>query len=193
MQQFLILISSISVFISYLIYEWAMVKGRARPHRTTRLVILIITAVGASSLFAQNDRVVFIFLGICAVQSLVMFAMSLKWGMGGWAKIDILCLAVALLGVVLWRVTSDPALALYACVIADLAGMVPALVKTYRLPGSEYYLSYIFDLVAIVLTILAIRNGGFNEYLYPTYLVIVNSLMLVFISRRTKRLIFFKK
>lgn len=184
MQNTLVLLSSISVFLSYLIYEWAMVKGKAKPHRTTRLVILIITALGASSLFAQNDRVVSVFLGICAVQSLVMFVMSLKWGMGGWAKIDIISLLIALAGIILWRITDNPVLALYAAVIADGAGMVPALVKTYKHPDTEYYLPYIFDLVAIALTIIAISNGGINEYIYPAYLVVVNSLMMAFLLRK---------
>ena len=183
MQNILVVLSSISVLISYFLYEWAMVKGKAKPHRTTRLVILIITALGASSLFAQNDRVVAIFLSICAVQSLVMFVMSLKWGMGGWAPIDVLCLAIALVGIILWRVTSNPVLGLYGAVGADLAGMIPALIKTYRLPKTEYYLTYVFDLIAILFTTVAIRNGGFNEYLYPAYLLAVNALMLVFILR----------
>jgi len=188
MQTLLVLLSSISVFISYLIYEWAMIKGKAKPHRTTRLVILIITALGASSLFAQNDRVVAIFLGICAIQSLVMFLMSFKWGMGGWAKIDIVCLVIALVGIVLWKVTSNPVLGLYGAVGADLFGMIPALIKTYRLPDTEYSPTYVFDLIAIALTALAIRNGGFNEYLYPVYLFAVNFLMLIFIIRpRLKR------
>lgn len=183
MQTVLVLLSSIFILASYSIYEWAMVKGRAKPHRTTRLVLLIITALGFSSLFAQNDRVVAIFLGICAIQSLVMFLMSFKWGMGGWAKTDIVCLMIALVGIVLWKVTSNPVLGLYGAVGADLAGMIPALIKTYRLPDTEYSPTYIFDLIAITLTALAIRNGGFNEYLYPAYLLAVNALMLVFILR----------
>jgi hypothetical protein len=184
MQNILVLLSSILVFSSYLIYEWAMVKGRTKPHRTTRLVILIITALSASSLFAQGDRVVSVFMAICAIQSLVLFVMSFKWGMGGWAKIDILCMVIALAGIVLWRVTNNPVLALYAAVVADGAGMAPTLIKTYRLPDTEYYLSYIFDLAAIVLTTIAISNGGFNEYLYPVYLLAANGLMLVFILRK---------
>jgi len=184
----LIWLSNIFIFSSYLSYEWAMIKGRAKPHRTTRLVLFIIVILGFLSLYAQGDRTVVWFLGICAFQSLVMLIMSIKYGMGGWAKIDILCLVIALIGIVLWRITSNPALGLYGAIIADIAGMIPALLKTYRLPKTEYYLTYVFDLVAILLTGLAIQNGGFNEYLYPVYLFLVNSLMLVFILRTRTRI-----
>jgi hypothetical protein len=145
---------------------------------------MLITVLGAAALFAQNDRVVVWFLGICAVQCVVVFIMSLKWGMGGWAKTDILCLVIALLGIALWKLTSNPALALYAAVTADIAGMVPALIKMYHLPHTEYYLSYAVDFGAIIFTLLAIQNGGFNEYLYPTYLIILSCLELFLIFRK---------
>ncbi len=109
--------------------------------------------------------------------------MSLKYGMGGWSKTDILCLMLAVLGIILWKITDNPALGLYAAVTADFAGMIPALVKTYKNPATEHYLAYAFDLTAILLTGLAIRNGGFNEYLYPVYLFLINGLMMIFLLR----------
>ena len=180
----LIWLSNIFIFSSYLTYEWAMIKGRAKPHRTTRLVLFIIVVLGFLSLYVQGDRTVVWFLGICAFQSLVMLIMSIKYGMGGWAKIDILCLVIALIGIVLWKVTANPALGLYGAITADIAGMIPALIKTYRLPKTEYYLTYVLDLTAILLTGLAVQSGGFNEYLYPAYLFLINAVMLIFILRK---------
>ena len=184
MQNVLIWASNVLIFSSYLAYEWAMVTGKAKPHRTTRLVIAIIVILGFLSMYAQGDRVVVWFLGICAVQSLVMLFMSLKWGMGGWAKEDILALIIALIGIVFWKITNNPALGLYAAVTADLAGMIPALIKTYKFPQTEHWLPFAFDLSAILLTGLAIQNGGFNDYLYPVYLFLVNGLMMIFLLRK---------
>ena len=183
MQSIYILISSILVFISYLIYEWSIVTGRTKPHRTTRFVLLLITALGAASLFAQQDRVAIWLIGISAVQSVVVFALSFKWGMGGWDKSDLACLAIALVGIVVWKITDDPALGLYASVAADLAGMLPALLKTYRQPHTEYWMSYIFDIAAAGFTLLAISAWQPQGYLYPMYIFVVNLVMLLFILR----------
>lgn len=183
MELFLIWASNILVFTSYLTYEWAMLKGRAKPHRTTRLVLLVITALGFFSSLAQGNTAVAWFLGVCSVQSLVMFLMSIKYGYGGWEKIDIVCLVIATVGIVLWKTTSNPILGVYSAVVADLVGMVPALIKTYRLPDTEYWLTYVFDLSAIALTTIAVTGGQFNDYLYPVYLLAVNGLMLFFILR----------
>lgn len=162
-----------------------MVKGKAKPHRTTRLVLFLIVVLGFLSMYAQGDRVVVWFLGICAFQSFVMLLMSIKYGMGGWAKEDIAALIIALIGIAVWKLTANPAIGLYAAVLADFAGMIPALIKTYKFPKTEYWLTYFFDLASILLTGLAIKNGGFNEYLYPVYLFLVNSIMMVFLLRKS--------
>lgn len=104
--------------------------------------------------------------------------------MGGWDPIDILCLIIAILGIILWKITSNPALALYATVLADMAGMIPSLIKTYRFPDTEYWLSYLLDILAVAFTIMAIQNGGFNEYIYPAYLLVVNTIMQIFMFRK---------
>ncbi len=185
MRDAFIIISSILVFLSYLIYEWSIVVGKTKPHRTTRLVILIIASLGAASLFVAQDRVAFWLLLICSIQSAVVFLMSLKWGMGGWAKTDIACLLIALIGVATWKLTDNPALGLYASVLADFIGMVPALIKTYRLPHTEYWLSYVFDVSAAGFTLLAITDWGLVAFAYPLYIVLINLAMLVLIFRRS--------
>ena len=183
MQQAFILISSILVFCSYLIYEWSIVVGKTKPHRTTRLVILIISILGTYSLFAVHDRVAFWLLLICAIQSAVVFLMSFKWGMGGWAKIDIVCLLIALIGIVVWKLTNNPALGLFAAVTADFVGMIPALIKTYRLPHTEYWLSYIFDISAAIFTLFAITEWRAVGFTYPLYIALINLAMLILIFR----------
>lgn len=146
-------------------------------------MLAIIIVMGFLAVLKQDNPAVAWFLGICAVQSVVVLFMSIKKGMGGWAKTDIFCLVIAALGIILWRVTNNPALALYASVTADAFGMIPTLIKTYRFPDTEFWLATAFDLSAITLTLFAVRNGGFNEYLYPSYLFVVETLVFIFILR----------
>ena len=187
MQQALIALSSVVIFAAYLIYEWSIIVGRTRPHRTTRFVLLIITALGFASLIAQHDRAAVWLIGICAVHSAIVFLMSLKYGMGGYEKIDLVCLAIAILGIAVWKLTDDPAIGLYASVAADFTSMIPALNKTYKQPHTEYWLSYIFDIVASLLTLAAVTDWQIQSTLYPLYIVLVNTIMLACISQPIKR------
>jgi len=183
MKELFIVLSSILIFCGYLIYEWSIIVGKTKPHRTTRFVLFLITALGAASLLAQKSDAAFWLLAICAIHGLVVFLLSLKYGVGGWAKTDIICLLIALFGIVIWKMTGSPALALYTAISADFVGMIPSLIKTYRLPHTEYWLSYIFDIGASVFTLLAIRLWQPSEYSYPLYIIIINIFMIFLIFR----------
>ena len=84
----------ISVFlglISSFVYFVAILKKEAKPHRTTRFVFLIISLLTTFALLAQSNRVALWLSAVSTFQSVVIFILSLKFGMGGLAKSDIIC------------------------------------------------------------------------------------------------------
>lgn len=186
MKEIYIAISTVLALISPLIYTKAILKGEAKPHRTTRLVLLIITSLATVSLFAQNDTVAIWLAGVSTLQSILIFSLSIKYGMGGWSKIDKLCLVIALSGIVLWQTTKDPSLALYASILADFVGMVPALIKTFRFPETEIWTFYALDVLAGFFSLLAVKSFTLQQFSYPLYIILINMLMVVLSLRRKK-------
>lgn len=186
MSSFFIFLSSLLLFISPLIYAKAILKGRAKPHRTTRFVLLVITSLATASLFAQHDTVAIWLAGVSTLQSILLFRLSIKHGMGGWAKTDVLCLLVALAGIVLWQTTKEPSLALYASIAADFTGMVPAIIKTYKYPHTEIWSFFLFDVFAAILSLLALKAWTLQEFSYPLYIMVINSIMVLLIIIRPK-------
>ncbi len=83
-----ILISSFLVLVSTIVYVVSICKGHARPHRTTRFILLVITSISAWSLFS-NHHAGFWLAFASAIQAAILFGISLKRGMGGWARLDI--------------------------------------------------------------------------------------------------------
>ena len=98
--------------------------------------------------------------------------------MGGWAKIDILSLVIAVVGIVLWQITNDPILALYLSIGADLTGMVPAYIKTYKFPKTESVLVFGMSAIASLLSLLAVKEITIEQISYPVYLLLANLLMI---------------
>jgi hypothetical protein len=90
-----ILCSTIFALFSPIFYVISILKGESKPHRTTRFVLLIITLLSFSALLAQNNTVAVFLAGVSFLQSIIIFILSIKHGMGGRTKIDILCLLVA--------------------------------------------------------------------------------------------------
>jgi hypothetical protein len=185
MRDVFIVISVILGLISSFVYFIAILKGQARPHRTTRFVFLFITALATLSLFAQGNRVAIWLSAVSTFQSIVIFGLSMKYGMGGKSKTDILCLVMALIGIVSWQITKNPLAALYFSIAADFTGFFPTLIKTYRLPHTEVWTFYALDVIAAAFNLLATEKFTIDQYLYPSYIILIN-LAVVFLIIRPK-------
>jgi len=178
-----ILISSALALISPFVYAIAILKGRAKPNRTTRFVILIITTIATASLFASGNRVAIYLAGASAINGIILFTLSIKYGMGGWSALDIICLILALIGIVLWQITKNPIIALYFAIFADIMGMFPTIVKAYRFPKTEVWSPFLMDSFAGFLSLLAIKNWIVQEYSFSLYIMLINFLMVLLIIR----------
>ena len=141
----LIIISSMLGFIGPVIYAVSILKGKSKPHRTTRFVLFLIGALGTLSFFLTKDYTNLWLFSFLTLGNLILLILSFNYGMGGWSRSDIMCLVIALIGIVVWKSTNNPIMALYASVIADATGMLPALVKTYKYPETEIWQFYLCD------------------------------------------------
>lgn len=103
--------------------------------------------------------------------------------MGGRAKIDILCLLIAWIGILIRKLTNNPIMWLMASIVADFIGMIPALIKTYKFPETETWIFYWLDVFASIFTILAITIYSYQEMSYPIYIMIINFVMVLLILK----------
>jgi hypothetical protein len=186
-QNLFIIISTLLALTSPIFYIHSILKGKTKPHRTTRFILLLDTLLSTAALYAVNDRVAIWLAGVSALQAIVLFILSIKYGMGGWAKSDIACLLIALGGIVLWQTTDNPLLALWASILADFVGMIPALIKTWRFPHLETWTFFAMDTVAGIFTMLAISTRTFHNTAYPLYIFAINLTMVLLILRPTLR------
>ena len=184
MHTILIVISVLIVIYANIVYSIAILKGEEKPHRTTRFVVLLIELLTVATLYAQGNTTAIYLSGIYTICSLVLFGLSIKYGMGGWEKSDLICLGIAVHGIVFWKLTHNPFLGLCFSILADFAGCVPALIKTYKHPETEVWTFYGIGLLAIVINMMAIEHWTISEVIYPVYIALVNIVMIWFIFRK---------
>ncbi len=182
MRSVLISMSSILALISYIVYVVAIVRGDARPHRTTRFCTALITVLAMASLFAQGSTSAVWLSVVFAGGSCIIFALSLWRGMGGWSASDILCLLTSVAGVLFWNVTNDPLLGLIFFIGADFVGQLPMLFKTYRLPHTEVWTFYFLDVMAALCTLAAAGQWSASEVAYPLYVVALDASIIYLIT-----------
>jgi hypothetical protein len=180
----LIGLSTTVVIIATIVYIISIVSGKAKPHRTTRIVILIIVTLSAASLWTGGDRVAFWLAFSYFVESTALFAFSLKYGMGGWSKSDIISFGIAIAGISLWQVTATPLIGLISSIVADFAGTFPTILKTYRQPNTEDWRFWMLDVVASALSLSAVTIFTFQGVVYPVYLIFADGLVAILSLRR---------
>ena len=179
----LIVVSSLMALISPIVYAKAIFRGDAVPHRTTRVILLINTVLATTSLYAQGDTVAIWLAVVSTIQSIFIFILSLKYGTGGWAKLDLACLGIAAIGMILWKSTNNPSVALYSAIMADFVGMVPTIVKTYRKPKSEIWQFFAIDTVVGLLSLLAVTKWTMAAVSYPFYIMMINMVVALLVVR----------
>ncbi len=188
MRTVLLIAGSLLPIVSGVIYSVSIIKGKSRPQRMTRFLLLFITGVMTVSLWASGDTSGLWLALTSFLESLLILGLSFRRGIGGRDKLDIICLGLCLLGVLLWILTNQPWVGLVASIVVDLIACIPSLKKTIRLPHTEIASFYLLGTIAGLLVSLA---GPFTlaAMILPAYIALVNLVFVfVIVWPRNKRL-----
>lgn len=163
-------------------YAWGVTRGLAEPNPVTWLLWAVTPLI---AFIAQLQH------GL-ALQSIVLLALFLSPAViaalaiarqGFWRYLTPFtsaCAAIAVAGIVLWRITDQPAVAIAFAIAADIAATLPTLRKSYRDPASEYALPYLLSAGSMVVTLLTIRDWSYAVYAFPLYMLCVNLVLAAF-------------
>jgi hypothetical protein len=151
--------------------------GPVRPERTTWLiwsVILGLSLLGYRELGAE-DSIWFALADFLVC--FTVFVISLFRGTGGWSRFDLICLGVALLGVVAWQASDRTILVFAGTLTADVMGLLPTLKKSLQDPTSERASVYVCSSLASAMGFIAVGVWDWSLMFYPLYLFLVNGIV----------------
>ena len=167
-------------------YALAVVRGRARPNPVTWFcwALAPLVAFAAQAQDGLDPRAWMTL--VLALGPLTIFATSVLRGrsLGNVTRFDLACGGLALLGIVAWQVTSNPAVALGFAIAADLAGAAPTLRCAYRRPRAEYPLPYLLSAVSMVVVLLTVADWQFVQYAFPVYILAINATIFGVVTLR---------
>jgi hypothetical protein len=93
----LFLILSVAIAcISPIIGIRSILKGKFKPQRMTRFLLFLVSLLFIGTLLAQGDRNAIYVILVIGLGNLIIFLLSIKNGMGGTTKFDILVLSMAI-------------------------------------------------------------------------------------------------
>lgn len=116
---------------------------------------------------------------------LLIASLSIPYGYGTFSLKHIISLVVAAFGIILWRLTDEPVLALVIVVIVDFLAFWLTIRKTWRAPDTETLSAWVFATVAAAFGALAVASFDAVKLMYPLYITFGNlALVAIIILRR---------
>ncbi len=177
MQPLLLALSTILAVIAPITYIISIVQGRSKPHRMTRFILFFVLTLNFVSILAAHGNTgAMVFAGITFVQATIIFFMSLWRGMGGSSKFDWICLGIAAVGIIGWKITGNPVLGIWFSILADLSAYLPAFVKTWKHPYTESPWFYVFGVVSALLGLIAYKIDASS--IFQIYIILGSLTML---------------
>lgn len=164
-------------------YTRDVLRGRVRPARSSRLMLELLLAVAFYQQLALGGSWALAITAGELVSCGVLLLLSAHYGVGGWQRSDIICYVLLAVDLMVWWQTAHVLYGLYLTIVADLIAFWPTLYKTWHYPDSETSLWYWSGVTAGLLSALA-AGALASTVIFPLYLMLINLLEVVLISRR---------
>ncbi|TAL14032.1 hypothetical protein EPN95_04380 [Patescibacteria group bacterium] len=179
-------LSGILAVIQAVPYIISILMKKTRPARASYAIWSVLQTISAASYLASGATDTKWTPIVLAFSAVIIFSLSIKYGMGGFNKFDITCLSIAAIAIVLWLTTSNPAFAVYASLAASSIAFLPVIKKSFLTPKTENTLSWTLYAVAVLLNVCALTSWNPVIALPPVISLVLSgiiALLLLFQHR----------
>lgn len=181
-------LSGIVILLAFLPYIKDIFLKKTKPERISWLLWGILGAIAFFSQLAKGGEYSLIMTGAQAVGDMGIFFLAIKYGVGGFLKRDIIALIGAALGLFLWYLTKEAAIALFIVIFIDATGVVLTIIKSYESPATETMSSWVLTCTGGFLACIAV--GSLNPILliFPFYTFLANVCIITAIILGFRRI-----
>ena len=181
----------IAQFLGGLSYLIDTIKGNIQPNKVSWLLWSVAPLIAFVAELFKGVGIQSLTTFIVGFTPLTIFVASFlnKRVMWKIEKLDIICGALSLCGLVLWFVSREANIAIVFSIMADALAAVPTVYKSYQFPKTENHWVYSTGVLAMGLTLLTITQWNFQTYAFPIYIFLLDLTIFIFIKFRVKSLL----
>jgi hypothetical protein len=185
------ILGGIIFLFGFIPYTLAILKPkqgqkRAEPSKATWLIwatLDVLTLIALYQKDALNGQIIGATIGATTI-----FILSLKYGISVWTKLDIFSLLGAVIGIVIWAITSNAVLALSCFVAVGVLGALPTFYNTWQDPSKENRTAWLFYFISCPLTLLGLKSWTFSVYISPVAFTAIETIMIFILFIRPRML-----
>lgn len=182
------IIATIIGFASFVPYFIDIFKREVKPHAFTWLIWAILNLIAFSASAARGGGAGTWLLGVNGIVFAIIGIISIFWGEKEITGLDKASLAVAIIGIGLWVVTTNPLWSVLLAAGIDAVGFIPTFRKAYKRPHQEAALIFILGGISFFVSILALQSVSITTVVYPAMAVVTNSLFVGMLLLRRRQL-----
>jgi hypothetical protein len=175
-------------FASSIPYIVDTIKKNTKPHRITWGIFFLLNLIFLGNQLAAGATSSLWLVVAFTLSTFTIFALSLKNGVGGTSRLDVVVLAGALMGVVIWQLLKVPLASIIANLAVAAIASVPTYKKAWTHPKSETPISYFLNGCAALLSTISVGNFNIALLLLPLYSFIYQgSIYLILIRHKFRK------
>lgn len=175
-------LSGIAILLSFFPYIRDIFKDKTKPERASWLIWAILGSISFFSQFAKGASWSLIMTGAQTLGDLLVFLLAIKYGLGGFKRRDIIGLSGAALGLILWYLTREAAVALLIIIFVDGTGAVLTAIKAYEKPETETVSSWVLTFLGGLFACFAVGSLNLILLAFPFYICLASGTILLAIK-----------
>lgn len=179
-------ISGIFLIGGYIPYIIELLRGETRPNRASWLIWSLSTLLLLWSSFTVGTHEAIWVPLADALGCGIIFLLSIWRGVGGWAKTDLISLAICLISIILYFMSENVLIVLILNLLIYTSGYIPTIKKSISKPEEESFWAWSLFMIGVLLNLITIgisSDSGFTVWLYPSVLVLTVGTLYALLVR----------
>lgn len=173
-------------FSAYLFYIRAILRGQTKPNRATWFIWSIIGLILVFSYRASGAEDTIWVPVSEAIAPTIIALLSIKYGVGGTDKLDIICLIASFISLLMWYIFDSALIALVTNLFIDFFAALPTIKKSICNPNEEDRFAWSMTQTGNLFNLFAISNLSFGVIVYPIYTFIIDGIITSLLYRKIK-------
>lgn len=164
------------------------IRAKIKPHRVTWGVVALLNTIGfANQLASGADNSLWLF-GAAVLMTGIIFLASLRNGVGGHTKQDVVAIITSALGLTLWAISNNPVFSIFANIFVGAVALVPTFAKAKDYPETENRLAWSGGTLSALLATISVGTLNWQLIILPGASTLLQGYMvyLLYVAPRGK-------